>query len=507
MAHSIDRLSKGQLVFIVALAFLSVAPLVFPFIPPLTDLPTHVSRFAIVANRHDAFLSQFYAIIPALTGNLGIDLPVLLLLPWLGPETATKAVILLIPALSMIGTCRLSLALHREVTPFAILAGAMCYSVPFHMGFANYCLGLALMWNATATWISRPNESRGLFIASALGILIWFAHAVAWGLFVAILFGLEIGKAQPMRRQFLRAVVTALAALVPAATVQIVAATSTVGLGVGSWFKLVGKVSALVRVLQYDQRTAGILLLIALLASVGYFAWRENVRLNRKMSFAAAAVTVVFILMPEVAFHSAYADTRIAVVVWICALLSLSPTSMPRRDVIIATVLVSAFFAYWTARYADISNHQQDLLKVADRIPLHSRIAFLNVQSCDLSFSPDPGEHIFSLLIGRKRSFAPYWTTIDGYVSVRYPAAGRYQNVLLTAAPLGACKAAPDSSAENYVANLPRAAFDFLLIQGAERSRLHLDGGFRLISHGTAADLYRIDHSQILPSLDSSHKG
>ena len=73
------------------LILLSGAPLWWPAFPPLTDLLGHMGRYAVQLDAgNSSALSQFYAFDWHWIGNLGVDVLIQLLGPWLGVEAATE---------------------------------------------------------------------------------------------------------------------------------------------------------------------------------------------------------------------------------------------------------------------------------------------------------------------------------------------------------------------------------------------------------------------------------
>ena len=111
-------------VYIALLLLLMAAPLLWPAVPPLDDMPTHLGRFRIQAGMAGApTLAGIFSIHWMPVGNLGVDVAVLLLQPLLGVEHAAKLVVILIPMISAAGLLLIASEAHGEVpaaTPFAL---------------------------------------------------------------------------------------------------------------------------------------------------------------------------------------------------------------------------------------------------------------------------------------------------------------------------------------------------------------------------------------------------
>ena len=58
---------------VLAAIVLAVAPLLYPAIPPLTDVPGHIGGYRILAEAGTGPLAPHYAVHWALIGNLGVE--------------------------------------------------------------------------------------------------------------------------------------------------------------------------------------------------------------------------------------------------------------------------------------------------------------------------------------------------------------------------------------------------------------------------------------------------
>ena len=65
-------------------AILVCVPLLWPAVPPLTDVPGHIGRYRVMLVGSTLPLSQWYHFHWRLIGNLGVDLIVAALAPGLG---------------------------------------------------------------------------------------------------------------------------------------------------------------------------------------------------------------------------------------------------------------------------------------------------------------------------------------------------------------------------------------------------------------------------------------
>src|ERR1700758_390808 len=85
------------------LILVAIIPLLWPELPPLTDLPGHVARWHIAVAAPGSPLSQYYQIHWSLIGNLGTDLIGVPLARLIGAILAGKLIMILIVVLTMVG--------------------------------------------------------------------------------------------------------------------------------------------------------------------------------------------------------------------------------------------------------------------------------------------------------------------------------------------------------------------------------------------------------------------
>ena len=75
----------------IAVILVSLIPLLWPNIPPITDLYVHIGRYSIAHNLPtDPLLQRYYSYNWALIPNLGVDLMVKFIAPFIGVEPAAK---------------------------------------------------------------------------------------------------------------------------------------------------------------------------------------------------------------------------------------------------------------------------------------------------------------------------------------------------------------------------------------------------------------------------------
>ncbi len=109
--------------FVAAMILLAFIPLLYPPFPPLVDLPGHMGRFKVAADGATSpFLSQWYAFRWMPIGNLGVDVLAIPLAKLVGVEAATKAVVMLIPPLTVAGMLWVAREVHNRLPPTVAFA-------------------------------------------------------------------------------------------------------------------------------------------------------------------------------------------------------------------------------------------------------------------------------------------------------------------------------------------------------------------------------------------------
>ena len=177
---------------VVLLSLVSVIPLLAVELPPLIDLYGHLGRYAIqteLAVRPQ--LQPFFTYEWILIGNLGADLVIEALHPFLGLEASVRAVLIGIQMLACGGILAISCEVHGRITPFAVAALPLIYGLPFSYGFINYAFGMALALLAFAFWL-RLRRLGGARLAAlwllVAGSPIWVVHTYGWA-FLGLLCG------------------------------------------------------------------------------------------------------------------------------------------------------------------------------------------------------------------------------------------------------------------------------------------------------------------------------
>src|SRR5437868_2118263 len=140
--------------FLVGLVLLTALPLLYPTVPPLTDLPEHMGRYRIqLSDPSDPLLRDYFSFHWAFIANLGVDLLIVPMAALFGLELGVKLIVIGIAVLTTTGMLWIAREAHGRVPPPALFALPLAYSFPFIWGFLNFLLSMALALNVYALWL------------------------------------------------------------------------------------------------------------------------------------------------------------------------------------------------------------------------------------------------------------------------------------------------------------------------------------------------------------------
>lgn len=465
-------------VHIALLLMLMAVPLLWPAVPPLDDMPTHLGRFRIQAGTGSApTLAAIFSIDWLPVGNYGVDLPVLLLQPLVGVEPAAKLVVLLIPTLSAAGLLLIASEAHDELPASAGFALPLIYSYPFHYGFINFsmaaalallCFGLVLRYQR----LKRPMIWRLLILLGS--VVIYVAHVFGWVVFGLLIVGNALYRHITSWKMSL-AMVRALcleSVLLGLPLIAIVVWRSADNRGeTTAYFDIASKwgwiESALRdRWVQWDGLSALGCVGLILLGLFGV------VRMSRRLLIIFLIMAMFFVFIPY-AFHGLiYADMRIAPLMLAIGVIAVAPRpGWGRAAVSLVAVLALAFVTARTAttsysfvRYAQ--DHER-YLQALSHIPRGARVVALIAPPCPRGWSVPRIVHLPSMAIVRRDAFVNDQFDMPGAqlvgVDPQIPADFAYHSSEQVRLP--GCDR-PEPLLGDRIAAIPRGAFDRLWLIG-----------------------------------------
>ncbi|KRB85806.1 hypothetical protein ASE00_03290 [Sphingomonas sp. Root710] len=474
-------------VYVALLLILMAVPLLWPAVPPLDDMPTHLGRFRIQAGMQDApTLARIFSIHWMPVGNLGVDLLVLLFGPLLGVELAAKLVVILIPVLSAGGLLLIAREAHGELPASAGFALPLVYGYAFQYGFINFSLaaGLALLiFGLVLRYqrLDRPQIWRALILLGS--VIIYFAHIFGW-----VLFGLLVGGnalyrhvtssriSLPMVR---RVILEGLLLALP--LIFIIAWRSGDNQGeTSAYFDIFNKwgwiESAMRdRWVRWDGLSALGCVALILLGLFGV------ARMNRRLLIVFLVMAVFYLFIPY-AFHGLiYADMRIAPLMLAIGIVALAPRPGWGKRVITGVALLALGFvaaraATTTISYLGYAGDHARYLQALPHIPKGARVVALIAPPCPRGWNVPRIVHLPSMAIVRRDAFANDQFDMPGAqlvaVGPEIPRDFAYHSSEQVRLP--GCER-PEPLLADRIGQIPRGTFDQLWLIGvdpANRPRL-----------------------------------
>ena len=412
--------------FAALLVLFASAPLLYPPIAPLVDLPGHMGRYRVsMALAQSASLQQYYTFHWSLLGNLGVDLLVIPLSKIFGLELATKLIVLAIPPMTVAGFLWCAREVHHRLPPTALFALPFVFGHPFLFGFVNFALSMALAFLAFGLWLrmARLNATRlRLILFVPISIVLWLVHTYGWGLLGLLAFSAEsVRQHDRGQRWFMAGIHGALHA-----SVMVLPLFLTLYWQSGAhsslatdWFNFDIKWRWVRMALRdrwdwYDQAS---LVVVALLFLVVLF--HRRLTFSRNLFFSALVLTGVYLVLPRIIFGSAYADMRL--VPFIFAVIILSMRFKAETDLPTARLLATCGLAFFTIRLAGTtlsltlaSLDQSAKLEALDHVPPGARVLSLVGHRCNDNWALPRNAHLGGMVMVRRDGFSnDQWPMID----------------------------------------------------------------------------------------------
>lgn len=179
-----------------------LAPLLVAEVPPLLDYPDHLARAYIIQNQAaEPLLQRWYQVTWRLLGNLGGDVFMLALTPFMSVEAAGRLLLATIQATTLAGTCLLHRALWGRWSLWPLAAIPVLWHGALMAGFLNFSLSVGFALIALALWVAmaeRPLLQR-LAVAVPAGLVLYFTHLMGFALFGVLAAGLEFAALRRRR--------------------------------------------------------------------------------------------------------------------------------------------------------------------------------------------------------------------------------------------------------------------------------------------------------------------
>jgi hypothetical protein len=492
---------------IAGLMLLSTAPLWFTSLPPLIDLPGHMGRYHVELQlAHSPSLQRNWDFHWRLIGNLGADLLVVPLAAAFGLQRAVWMIAVALPPLMIWGIVRMSRALHRQLTPFALVAAPFALAYPYQYGFLNFWLSSALAFHAFASWVEAdaariPGLRRVALFAPAAGV-IWLAHAYGWAILVVLIAAFELSRGWRGPRAWSEAALAIIRRIWPImlpAVLMIAWRHGGAGSETGAFFQFDKKLAGMLCTLRDQYFWLDSLSLIFAVVLL-YFGLRDrSARVNPALGVAAAIFLALILLMPARMFGSAYADIRLCPIFFIVGLTAIVPATAKRR---VASVIAGAALALFIVRtavtaegFAAYDQSYARHLRALDHVPRGASIAVLtNDPNCE-GWRHERVAHLGSLAIVRKDAFVnSQWENSAGLLLTPLRARGTAFNgdPSQIVSPPSGCGGPIGPALAEKIRQVPRDRFDYVWLLGFGPQARRAPPGARLLYSDDRSALYEL---------------
>lgn len=491
--------------FVFAAIIAAAVPLLWPTVPPLTDLLGHLGRYRVQLDiAHNPHLREWYAFHWQLIGNLGVDLLVIPLSKLFGLELAVKLIVIAIPVTMVGALLMIAREVHGRVPATALFALPLAYCYPFHYGFANFALSMSLALVALVPWLRLGRQRRDVLRAALfvpISCVVWLCHAYGWGLLGLLAFSAELARRFDRRpASVIRAALACVPLCFPAVLMAIWRG-GDVGGSTVDWFNMSAKLIWVFSVLRdrwefFDLISACGLFFIVLAALPA-----ARVRFSGSLGIGAALLAATFILMPRMLFGSAYADMRLAPYALAIALIALKPrepslhdTGRQRPIAWITLAFCLARLVGTTASLVLYDAHYDRELAALDQVPIGARLISFVGTPCDGQWDSLRILHLPGLALERRLAYANDQWALPGaqLLSLRYTAAGKFiadpsEGVVRDGCAVG-------SSISHSLSTFPREAFDYVWLIDPPPYRPDSTRDLVPIWRSGSSVLFRIDH-------------
>ncbi|HEX4695024.1 hypothetical protein [Sphingomonas sp.] len=478
---------------------IATVPLLYPAIPPLTDVPGHIGGYRILAEAGRGPLAQHYAVHWAMIGNLGIEGLVLALHPLLDVEPATHLIVALIPALTVAAMLWLAREAHGRMPAAAGFALPLAYALPFQLGFVNFALAAALAMAGLALWIRLARTRAGwvrVVVLAGIAGPVWLCHSFGWAMLGLFVLGAEwVIRGRRGERGWGRLGLTALAC-VPMAWPQLLAMAEGTPMSgdTGDWFHLSIKAQWIVSLLQERWKIYDVTCVVALAALLWTAIRSRRMRFEPLLGVPALFGLIAFVVTPRLFAGGAYVDMRMLPYTVALAALAI------RADEDVVRPLAAFGAAFFLLRlgtstiaFALIAQGQaKELAAVAYIPPGAAVLALVDEPSTAKWVNPRLG-HIAGIAVARSRAFTNEQWAISGQqlIAPRHPAAApldRDPSQLVPQDDPRAEKRYFDAA----IAGFDRATFNYVWTVGFPAGRARARD-LTLIWSNAHSALYRVD--------------
>ena len=398
--------------WLIGLVILFALPLAIGTIPPLIDLPTHMARYRIgIALPESRELARYFAFQWRFIPNLGVDVFVTALAPFLGLEPAVRIIVSIIPALMAAGMVLISRVAHGRVPATMFFVLPLSFAYPMIFGFVNSCLALAFAFLAFGLWLSlivRERFHTAAVFAGLVAPIILTTHIVGYGVFGICIFGATIGRLLEERTSFKVALREILLACLPVAWPFVILTLWSTGTAppAGGWFDWHTRVSWLAGLLRdrwapFDIASALLVYAVMLLPLLRHarFAYAPRI------AFPGLFLWILALCLPTTLITQ-FASVRLIYVACALTLLAVRPRGEASPGLAYAGIAFIALRLLSTGLSTVQASQRIDReLAALDHIARGSRVIALEAIDCERRWNPARLSHLPAMATVRRDAF------------------------------------------------------------------------------------------------------
>jgi len=497
-----------------ALALLCAAPLLWPAVPPLVDLPGHMAAYKVELDlAHSPELQRYYSLHWALIGNLGLNLLVVPLSKLFGLELAVKLVMLSVPPLTAAGFLWTAREVHGRVPATALFALPFTYAYPFTFGFANFVLSMALCFLAFALWLRLGRLGRTRLRAAVfvpLAVAVWLAHTFGWGVLGILAFSAEtvreVDRGRRLPEAMLRAAVQCLSLALPL-LMMLVWRSGDVAGKTEHWLAVVPKVNYLLYALRDRWKWVDVPSVLLVLALLAWALRSRRFGFSRNLAASAVVLLAIYLALPQKIFGSSYADMRLLPYTVALGVLAIRPKAEPRRLALAGLAFFALRMASETVSFALYGAAFDRELAALDHVPKGARLLSLIGTPCRGEWTMTRFDHLSGMAVVRREAYSNDQWSVAGAQLDRseYYAAGAFRRDPSQIVRLHDCPVNRWPTLDASLRHFPRGAFDYLwLINPPDWDRSLTAGMVPVWTNGRSVVFRIVDRTQpVIRSTDT----
>ncbi len=391
-------LSGSPWLLIGAIFFVALIPLFATPVLPFIDFYNHMARYFILANiDSNSLLQQNYQTNWTILPNIGIDIIVTGLMKLLPYPVIPRLTVILIFAVQYCGVLYFNRALTGRLSALvALLVVPLLYSFILNWGFANFLLGLGLVFCAAGWWLTwRHRLAVALPVACLFAVAIFFVHGLTFALYGVLVAMLEIGLFLQRREKRIVDLVLAMLPLLVQAILPVVfflvakTSKSTEGLtnaddavtrlsnagrlGQRLWELFEHRLMTIARVAEGPSLAFDAITLVLMLALLALLLRKGSIAITATTWPALLAASLLVVVMPPAMFGIGYVADRMPLFLALLLVGSLKVQShgdtLERRAFVAIALLVAVRLGGIALDWRDYGRDYADFNRVAAALP------------------------------------------------------------------------------------------------------------------------------------------